>query len=115
MKAQNVDEYIASAPSASKEKLKEIRKIINKEIPEAEEVISYQIACFKLKGKYIVYFAGWEGHVSIYPIPKGDASFRKDIEPYVKGKGTLKFKLDEKLPVPLIKKVVKYRIEESGL
>jgi len=52
-------------------------------------------------------FAGWKKHVSLYPIPAGSEAFNKEIKPYVDGKGTLKFPLDEPLPMKLIGKAIK--------
>ncbi len=103
----SIDEYIAACPPQSQERLQTIRKMIKKLAPEAQEKISYQIAAFELNGRSLVYFAGWKKHISLYPIPAGDEAFERQIEPYVDGKGTLKFPLDEPLPVKLIEKVVK--------
>jgi uncharacterized protein YdhG (YjbR/CyaY superfamily) len=81
--------------------------------PKAEETISYDIPTFKMNGKYLIYFADWKQHISIYPIPAGDAAFRKEIEPYVSGRGTLKFPLDKPIPFKLITQMVKLQIAEN--
>ncbi len=74
--------------------LEEVRKTIRKVLPDAEEVISYNIPTFTIDGRYLVYFAGWQKHVSIYPIPGGDESLEKELEPYRTGPGTLRFPLN---------------------
>ena len=106
----NVDEYIAWAPEQSRDLLKTIRQTISEEAPEAGEKISYGIPTFTMDNKYLVYFAGYENHVSIYPIPSGDKAFEKEITPYKAGKGTLRFALDKPLPLSLIRKVVKLHL-----
>jgi uncharacterized protein YdhG (YjbR/CyaY superfamily) len=83
-----------------------------KAAPGAEETISYKIPAFTLDGEALVYFAGWKHHVSLYPVPKGDAAFRRRIDPYRAGKGTLKFPLKQPLPLDLIASVVKQLIAE---
>ena len=62
---------------------------------------------------YLMYFAGWTSHISLYPVPKGDAAFQEDIKPYVGGKGTLKFVLNKPIPYDLIKKVASVHLEEK--
>lgn len=109
-----VDEYINIFPKVVKEKLHTLRTLIKEEVPEKTvETISYGIPTFKLNGKYVVYFAGYKKHVSIYPILHTDEQLKKEIEPYIKGRGTLQFQLDKPLPVSLIRKVVKCLVKEN--
>ena len=105
-----VDEYIAWAPEKTRELLKALRRTIRQEASEAGEKISYGIPTFTIKGKHLVYFAGYENHVSIYPIPSGDKAFEDEIAPYKAGKGTLRFALDKPLPFDLVRKVVKLHL-----
>jgi len=107
---QSIDEYIAACPLESQAYLQEIRKLIRRLVPDAKERISYQIAAFERNGKNIIYFAGWKKHVSLYPVPAGSEAFERQIAKYVDGKGTLKFSLDEPLPLKLIERVVKLHL-----
>jgi len=111
---KTVDEYIATFPPETKKKLEEVRATVKAAIPDAQEKISYQIAAFELNGKNLIYFAGWKNHLSIYPIPAGDAAFKKAITPYMDGKGTLKFSLNQPLPLDLIRKVVQLHLANSS-
>ncbi len=109
-----IDEYIKSFPKDVQNLLQTLRKEIKKELPEeTEETISYGIPTFKLNGKYVVYFAGFKKHISIYPILHTEADLQKEIAPYIKGRGTLQFPLDKPLPFPLIRKVVKGLLKEN--
>ena len=110
----NTDDYIHSFPPNVQAVLKKIRSTIRQVIPNATEAISYQVPAFKVNGRYIIYFAGWKEHVSLYPIPTGPAGFDKEIEPHTSGKGTIKFPLDKPIPYSLIKKVVKFRLQENA-
>ena len=109
---QSMDEYIASFPEDVQKTLEELRATIKSAAPEAEETISYNIPTFTLNGKYLIYFAGWKHHISIYPIPTGSESFNKQVAKYAEGKGTLKFPIDKPLPLKLITKIVKLKIAE---
>jgi uncharacterized protein YdhG (YjbR/CyaY superfamily) len=110
---QSIDEYIAACPEQSHERLQAVRAVIKKVAPAAKEKISYQIACFELNGKNLVHFAGWKKHVSLYPVPAGSEAFERQVAKYVDGKGTLKFPLDEPLPIKLIERIVKLRIQAN--
>lgn len=110
---QSIDEYIAACPPDSQAYLREIRKLIRSLVPDAKEKISYQIACFELNGMNLIHFAGWKKHVSLYPVPAGSEAFERQIKPYASDKGTVKFSLDEPLPIKLIERVVKYRIADN--
>ena len=108
---QSIDEYIAACPPESQDYLRQIRKLIHTLVPDAKERISYQIAAFERNGKNLIHFAGWKKHVSLYPVPAGSEAFERQIAKYVDGKGTLKFPLDEPLPIKLIERVVKLHLQ----
>jgi uncharacterized protein YdhG (YjbR/CyaY superfamily) len=110
---QSIDGYIVACPPESHAYLQEIRKLIHSLAPDAKEKISYQIACFELNGMNLIHFAGWKKHVSLYPVPAGSEAFERQVKSYVDGKGTLKFPLDEPLPVKLIERVVKLHLQET--
>lgn len=107
----NVDEYIASFPPEVKTILERIRETVHEVVPEGEEVISYQIPTIKVDGKYLVYFAGWKEHVSLYPLPKSE-TFAEELAPYKSGKGTAKFRIDKPIPYDLIERLVTQLAEE---
>src|SRR5690349_23182475 len=54
-----IDEYIKTFPPDVQKTLERLRHTIRKAVPEAEEVISYQMPAFKLKGN-LVYFAAFK-------------------------------------------------------
>jgi uncharacterized protein YdhG (YjbR/CyaY superfamily) len=110
---KSIDEYIVTFPEDTQKILEELRETIKAAAPDAEETISYNIPTFTLNGKYLIYFAGWKNHISIYPIPTGSEAFNKQVSKYVEGKGTLKFPLDKPLPMKLITKLVKLKVAEN--
>jgi uncharacterized protein YdhG (YjbR/CyaY superfamily) len=112
-KPKSIDEYIKNAPSSTQKMLKQIRAIVKKTAPLAEEVISYSIPAFKLNKTILIYFAGWRNHVSMYPVPKANQTLQKEIFRYQTGKGTLQFPLDKPLPLKFATKIVKLRVKEN--
>lgn len=103
---RTVDEYIGSFPADVQEKLQDVRRAMRAAAPGTEEAISYGIPTLMLDGRYLMYFAGWKRHISVYPIPAVDAQLDKEIERYKAGKGTLRFPLDEPIPYELIGRLV---------
>jgi uncharacterized protein YdhG (YjbR/CyaY superfamily) len=108
-----IDDYIAGFPKESQEIMQKIRATIRKAVPDATETISYKIPTFNLNGHHLVYFAAYKKHIGMYPVPTGDAEFRREIATYQTGKGTLQFPLDQPIPYKVITKIVKFRIKET--
>ena len=110
---QSVDEYIASQPEAVRPVLEKVRSIIHKAVPQAVEVISYQIPTFKLNGAPLLYFAGWKQHYSLYPaIGRLQEAFAKDLARYEVSKGTIRFPLSDPVPARLIGRLARFRAQE---
>jgi uncharacterized protein YdhG (YjbR/CyaY superfamily) len=99
---ETVDEYVASFPAHVQDILQEIRQQCRTAVPGGAETISYGIPTITRNGRYVVYFAAWAHHISVYPVPDGDDAFRVAIEQYRSAKGTLKFPLHKPIPFELI-------------
>lgn len=102
---QTVDAYIASFPPAVQATLEAVRQAIRRGAPRTEETIRYGMPAYLLDGRYVVYFAGWKRHVSVYPIPERDPSLAERLAPFTAAKGTLRFPVDEPMPLELIESV----------
>lgn len=113
-KAQNIDEYISIFPVQTQKLLQQMRLTIHKAAPKAVEVISYGMPAFALNG-VLVYFAGYKAHIGFYPTGTGIAAFKKEIAAYKNSKGAVQFPLDTPLPLDLIKKMVKFRVEQNRM
>lgn len=106
----SVDEYIASAPKEVQLKLQRLRALIKSVAPDAQERISYGMPYYGYKGR-LVYFAFAKKHIGIYlPTPVVE-EHRKELKGYDTAKATIRFPLDKKLPISLIKKLVKARVK----
>lgn len=113
LKPANTDAYIAAFPEDVQALLRQMRNIIRKAAPNAQEVISYGMPAYKCNG-VLVYFAGYKGHIGFYPTGSGIAAFQKEIAKYKNSKGAVQFPLDKPLPVGLITKMVKFRLKQDA-
>jgi uncharacterized protein YdhG (YjbR/CyaY superfamily) len=111
--AKNTDDYIASFPLETQVILTEVRSTIQKAAPDAEESISYAMPTFKLNGKPLVYFAGYKNHIGFYATPTGHEAFEKELSVYKQGKGSVQFPINEPMPLDLIARITKFRVEEN--
>jgi uncharacterized protein YdhG (YjbR/CyaY superfamily) len=111
-KFDTVDGYIESFPPEVQVILEEIRRRIHVAAPGTEEKISYQIPTVTLDDKYLVYFAGWKRHVSLYPISTLDEPLEDEVAVYRSGKDTLQFPLNEPVPYDLIERIVGELVEK---
>jgi uncharacterized protein YdhG (YjbR/CyaY superfamily) len=112
---KSVDDYIATHPQEVQAILQRVRGIIRKAVPGAEEVISYQIPTFKLNGGYVIYFAGWKEHYSLYPASaRVVAALEDELAPYQVSKGTIRFPLSRPVPVKLIGRIAKLLAKEAA-
>jgi uncharacterized protein YdhG (YjbR/CyaY superfamily) len=108
-----IDEYIASFPPGIQEKLREMRAVIHRAAPEAEEAIRYGIPTFRLDGHNLVHFAAFKDHLSFFPTPSVVEKFRKELSPYTLSKGTIRLPLDKPVPYDLVEQITRFRAEET--
>lgn len=105
------DEYINAFPAATQKALKSLRAAIKKAAPGADEGISYSMVGYKLGGP-LVYFGGFKAHVSLFPTSSKLQPFEKELLPYHRSKGTIRFPLDKPLPIDLIRRIIAFRVKE---
>lgn len=108
-KKESVREYISLFPLSTQKKLKQLRALIKKTAPKAAESISYGMPSYKLNGP-LVYFAAYKNHIGFYPTPAPILAFEKDLKKYKSSKGAVQFPLDQKLPISLIGKMIKFKM-----
>ncbi|HYE44949.1 MAG TPA: DUF1801 domain-containing protein [Caulobacter sp.] len=99
----SVDAYIAAKPEALRPILQQVRAAIGAALPDATEVISYQMPAYRTAAGVVAFFAGWKAHYSLYPVTETvREAFGDELAPYGFSKGTLKLPLDAPVPTDLI-------------
>ena len=111
---KTVDEYLAAAPQPARVALQQIRQAIRSVLPpEASEIISYRIPAFRHK-KVLVWYGAFANHCSLFPTAALIEEFKDELKGFSTSKGTIHFPLDKPMPLELIKKIVRARIEPQS-
>jgi len=111
----SVEDYLAALPDDQRAALEKLRKTFCAAAPPATEKISYAMPAFEQDGRFLVSYAAFKDHCSLYPASSAvREALGDELEPYFSGKGTLRFRADEPIPATLVKKIVRVRLEENA-
>jgi len=110
--AKTIDEYLNALPEDVRKTLDKLYKAIKSAAPNAEELISYGMPAFKHHGM-LVYFAAFKNHCSFFPGSSQIVQLYDELKSFKTSKGTIQFTVEKPLPVSVVKKIVKARMEEN--
>jgi len=88
----DVEAYLAMQPPAWRDALEDLRRRIVARVPDASEGISYGMPAVRYRNRFIVSYAGWARHCSLYPLT-GSArlAHAAELEGLSTDKGTIRF------------------------
>jgi uncharacterized protein YdhG (YjbR/CyaY superfamily) len=110
----SVEDYLASIPNDALSALENLRRSIKKVVPEATEVISYQIPTFRYNGRMLVAYSAHKNHCSLHLMSKSLMSvYKEELQSYDTTKASIHFTLEHPLPAALVNKLIKARINEN--
>jgi len=107
-----VAEYIAAADKPARAKLRELRKAIRAAAPGAREELKWSMPAYSYQ-RILVVFGAFKNHVSLFPTTPVVRAFKKDLAKFKPSGSTIKFPLTEPLPLPLIRRMVAFRVKLS--
>ncbi len=110
---RNIDDYVDRFPEHVQNLLRKVRRTIQAAAPQAQETISYRMPAFRLD-RILVYFAAHTSHIGFYPGAGAIAAFRKELSRYKGAKGSVQFPFDESLPLALVRRIVKFRVNQNS-
>jgi uncharacterized protein YdhG (YjbR/CyaY superfamily) len=111
---KNIDDYVDRFPKHVQRLLAQMRRTIRAAAPQAKETISYRMPAFTLD-RILVWFAAHTGHIGFYPGAGAIAAFQKQLAAFKRAKGSVQFPFDKRLPVALVRRIVKFRVRQSLL
>ena len=107
---KTVSGYLSGVPREQRAALEKLRSTIQSIVPDATEVISYDIPTFKLNGRMLVSYAAFKHHCSFFPGAGPIETHKSDLKSFETSKGTVQFTPEHPLSKALITKLVKTRI-----
>ena len=110
-KPETVEEYIEAQEETVRPRLREIRDILRKALPEAEECISWSMPTYR-KGRNIIHFAAAKKHIGIYPGGEATTVFAEELAGMDVSKGTIRLPHDQEIPAALIDKIARWCYKE---
>ncbi|RED51943.1 iron chaperone [Cohnella lupini] len=111
---QTADEYIGTFEKEVQDMLGKIRQTIKEAVPEAAEIISYQLPALEFHGK-VVYYSAFKDHYSLsFPPPfKVFEVFKEQLSPYHVSKSAVQFPKKQPFPFELMTEMVKFQAKEN--
>jgi uncharacterized protein YdhG (YjbR/CyaY superfamily) len=114
VKAPNtIGAYLANCPPPARTALEQIRQAVRHAAPRVEERISYKMPAFYVDGHAVLHAGAYKKHIGLYPAPSAEGPFAAAVAKYGAHKSTLQLPLDEPMPLPLIRKLVRARVKEN--
>lgn len=105
------DKYLSKVNATQRTELERVRKIVKQTVPDAEEVITYGMPGFKYKKKYLIAYAPFKNHMSIFPGSTTSESIKSKLSEFKQSKGTIQFTLEKSIPEPILIEIVKDRVK----
>jgi uncharacterized protein YdhG (YjbR/CyaY superfamily) len=112
----SVEDYLATLPEDRRARMEELRQTIRAAAPEATESIAYQMPALRSHGgQFLVSYAAYKNHYSLFPASGAVIeALGEEVRPYLAGKGTIRFRADEAIPLATVTKIVKVRVAENA-
>ena len=114
MPPATVAEYLATLTQERRVRLEALGTAARAAAPDAVESIAYGMPALRMDGHFLVSWSAFKAHDSLFPASDGVVQGLGDqVAPYVTGRGTLRFPLKEPLPIDLIERIVRIRVDEE--
>jgi uncharacterized protein YdhG (YjbR/CyaY superfamily) len=110
-KPATVAEYIRAAPKEARPKLRQLRKVVRAQAPGAEEGLKWGMPSLWYR-RILLSYAAHTHHVGFYPGSSAVKAFAKQLTKFKTARGSIQFPYANPLPVSLIRRIVKFRVEE---
>jgi uncharacterized protein YdhG (YjbR/CyaY superfamily) len=114
VKPASVEAYLDALDPARREVVESIRATARAAAPAADEVIAYDMPALRLGGRFLVSYAAYRRHYSLFPwnpfviAEVGEAA----LVPFMAGRGTIQFPAGKPVPLDLVRQVVAARVRE---
>lgn len=113
MSKAEVTKHLTKFDKPQRDALETVRKYIREIIPEADEVIKWNMPTFVLNGKGVIAFDGFKRHNSIFPYDQTIRSqLKDDLLEFEQTKGSIHFGKNQVFPKSILKKILRIRLKD---
>lgn len=111
--AVDVDAYFAKLPPPAAELTGALRDVVRNSAPELTEELKWgSPAYLHPRGVIMLVIAAYNAHANIVFTPSTKDAFALDLAPFATGKGSIKFPYGSNLPTDLLRRMIRFRINE---
>jgi uncharacterized protein YdhG (YjbR/CyaY superfamily) len=107
-----VTAYIDAADEPARSRLRALRKVVRAEAPDAVERIAYGLATWQ-QGGHLIHLGAFQNHIGVYPGPAAIVVFAAELATFKTSKGAIQIPYDAPLPLELVRRITRWRVEES--
>jgi uncharacterized protein YdhG (YjbR/CyaY superfamily) len=112
--AEEIDDYLEALDEPKRSTLQALRRTILEIVPDAEQVISYRLPAFRVRGETVAGFAAFKHHLSYLPFSGSVlGELADELHGYTMTKSALHFSVDRPLSKTLVKKLIAVRLRET--
>jgi uncharacterized protein YdhG (YjbR/CyaY superfamily) len=116
MTNDQVEAYYAAQPEPQRSTLLAMRATLARLLPDAEQVLSYGVPTFKVRGRGVAGLAGYAKHCGYLPMSGSVTEAQADrLSGYSVSKGSVRVPIGQPLPPDLIAALVDARLAELGM
>ena len=108
----SVEKYIAAQPTIVRPALKQMRQIVKKHAPGAQEKISYGMPGYFFHGM-LCYFAGFKAHYTFFARPRALQDFGEELKKYSTSKAGIRIAFGKPVPAGLFTRIVKASVKAN--
>lgn len=109
-----IDKYLADFPEDRRARMQELRAMVRRLLPAAEEAIAWGMPTFRLKGKNVFHFAAAKEHLGLYPGALAVEQVKERIAGrYRSTKGSISLPWEESIPEELIRELLALTLAEG--
>jgi uncharacterized protein YdhG (YjbR/CyaY superfamily) len=113
--ATTVEQYLAALPDDARAVLEQLRQTIRAAAPKATETIAYDMPAFRSNGHFLVSYAAFKRHFSLFPANEtAMAALGDELTPFFAGKATLRFTAANRIPSAVVTRLVQLRLAETA-
>jgi uncharacterized protein YdhG (YjbR/CyaY superfamily) len=102
--------YIDATAEPARTRLRTLRALVREEAPNAVERMAYGLPTW-YQEKNLLHLGAFARHIGLYPGPAAIEAFAEELTSLRTSKGAIQLPHDRDLPLDLVRRIVRWRLE----